>query len=183
MKQKRICIFGLQELRLSVPKWATTDKQMCSSSSYQKPIERSGHFHRLAIIYPTRFSLCHEAKKALHDRSTRDAVVSFKAMQLLTSRWVRVLRTKANRALRSLPSPWYYVLRRFSLCHVAKKALHDRFLKSSMVARLQKETTRVDIFRTKGTAVFRTLPSSFYHVFDALELIILLPCIAVWLQS
>ena len=55
--------------------------------------------------------------------------------------------------------------------------------KSSMVARLQKYTTSVNIFRTKGTTVIRTLTPSFYHVFDALELIILLPCIAVWLQS
>ena len=55
--------------------------------------------------------------------------------------------------------------------------------KSSMVARLQKETTSVDIFRTKGTTVFRALPSSFYHVFDALELIILLIRIAALLLS
>ena len=55
--------------------------------------------------------------------------------------------------------------------------------KSSMVARLQKETTSVDIFRTKGTTVFRTLTPSFYHVFDALELIILLIRIAALLLS
>ena len=62
-------------------------------------------------------------------------------------------------------------------------AIKEPDVKSSRVARLQKETTPVDIFRTKGTTVFRILTLSYYHVFDALELIILLPGIEVWLQS
>ena len=62
-------------------------------------------------------------------------------------------------------------------------AIIETDLKSSMVARLQKETTSVDIFRTKGTTVLRTLTPSFCHAFDALELIILLIRIAALLLS
>ena len=59
----------------------------------------------------------------------------------------------------------------------------ETVMKGSMVARLQKETTSVNIFRTKGNTVFRTLTPSFYHVFDDLELKILLIRIAALLQS
>ena len=160
---------------------------MRSNSSCQKPIKPFSHFHRLAIVYPMRYSLCHEAKKARHLRSTRNTDVWQRARFFLQQTpvphpitfWSNSHHTKHTARRYNMQMGFDGVAARLL------RFLHFRLMSNGRQfhGRLKNETTRVDIFRTKGTAVFRARPSSFYHVFDALELIILLPCIGVLAQS
>ena len=124
MKQRMFCMFGRHEMRSrQFQSDATTDKQMSSSSSYQKPIEHSSHFCRLAIIYSIRSSLCHEAKKDLHLRSTRVAVVSSKVSNNGQTDVFQFFVPKANRALRLLPPSCFLSIQRDLACAMKQRRL------------------------------------------------------------
>ena len=163
------------------------DKQMRSNSSYQKPIKALQSLPSPCYYIIKRFSLCHEAKKARHLRSTRNTDVWQRARFFLQQTpvphpitfWSNSHHTKHTARRCDMQMAFDGVAARLL------RFLHCRLMSNGRQfhGRLKNETTRVNIFRTKGTAVFRALPSSFYHVFDALELIILLPCIGVLAQS
>ena len=142
---------------------ATTNEQMSSNSLYQKLIERSRHFHRLAIVYPMCLSL-----KALHNQLTRNTNVSFKSIQQPTSR--RPMGSNSTYQKPIERSSHFHRLvmiyqKCFSLCHKTRKALHNWCTRNAVVSLKQSHPTTNKLMSSNHSHQKQIEPSRhFYHL-------------------